>query len=123
MSTFKPTVLVLEDEPLIAMSIEDDLRAAGFVNATVGSCTDAHAWLDGNRPTVVIVDIELRDGPSHAIAERLVNERIPFVVHSGDVADALQGTPYEHGVWLSKPSLPEDLIAAIRQATSVPPRP
>lgn len=117
------TALVLEDEPLIAMSVEDDLRAAGFAIATVASCEDAHAWLDSNRPDVVVVDIALRDGPSHAVVERLVSNGIPFVVHSGDVADALVGTPFERGIWLSKPSLPEDLIASIEKATLVRPQP
>lgn len=117
------TALILEDEPLIAMSVEDDLRAAGFAIATVASCKDAHAWLDDNRPDVVIVDIELHDGPSHAVVERLVSDGIPFVVHSGDVADALVGTPFERGIWLSKPSLLEDLLASIRKATSDSPQP
>jgi DNA-binding response OmpR family regulator len=116
-------ILLLEDEPLIAMSIEDDLRSAGFTITTVGSCADAFTWLAGNRPDLVIVDIELRDGPSHTVVERLLQEDIPFVVHSGDVADALRGTQYEQRVWLSKPSMPDDLIAAARQATSVPQSP
>lgn len=120
MQTVKRTALILEDEPLIAMDLENSLRDVGFDVSIVGTCADATEWLEVCRPdiVIVIVDIELRDGSSHAVVEQLVEDGLPFIVHSGDVADALAGTPYEHGVWLSKPSMPEDLLAAIKQATS-----
>lgn len=118
MDNSKPRALILEDEPLIAMDLETTLSEAGFDVSTVGACSEASDWLDVWRPDIVIVDVELRDGPSHTIAQQLYDHGIPFVVHSGDVAGALSGTPYERGIWLSKPSMPENLLAAIRQATS-----
>lgn len=117
------TALLLEDEPLIAIDVEQNLRDAGFDVSIVATCADALEWLEVCRPDIVIVDIVLRDGPCHEVVEQLVNNDIPFVVHSGDVADAHVGTPFEHGVWLSKPSMPEGLVAAIRQATSAPQQP
>lgn len=112
------SALILEDEPLIAMDMETTLREAGFEVSTVGSCAEASEWLGVRRPDVVIVDIVLRDGPSGAVVEHIIADGIPFVVHSGDVKDALIGSPYEHGVWLGKPSRPDDLLTAIKQATS-----
>lgn len=112
------TVLLLEDEPLIAIDVEQTLRDAGFDVSVAATCADAAEWLEVCRPEVVIIDIVLRDGPCHQVAKQLVQDNIPFVVHSGDILDAHAGTPFEYGVWLSKPSMPGDLIAAIRQATS-----
>lgn len=112
------TTLVLEDEPLIAMDTETTLRQTGFGVSILGSCAEASEWLGVRRPDVVIVDIMLRDEPSGAVVEHIIANGIPFVVHSGDVAASLVGLPCEHGTWLGKPSGPDDLLAAFKQATS-----
>lgn len=119
----KQTVLVLEDEPLIAIDIETTLRDAGCDVSIVGSRIDALEWLEVCRPDVVIVDILLTDGPSNEVAEQLILDDIPFVVHSGDIADSFVGTAFGHGRWLSKPCMPEELISAVRQLLSDQPPP
>jgi DNA-binding response OmpR family regulator len=106
------TALLLEDEPLIAMSIEDELENAGFVVSTVMSARDAELWLDANRPDVVIVDIMLRDGTSAGVVTRLIALQIPFLVHSGDHPSTHKGTPFTHGVWINKPATTQDILAA-----------
>lgn len=113
-----PTALILEDEPLIAMDVEMTLREMGYDVSIVGECSEAMAWLKTGRPDIAIVDVMLRDGSCHAVVEQLGDEGVPFIVHSGDVADAHKGTPYERGVWLSKPSLREHFVTAIGQAMS-----
>lgn len=123
MDATKQTVLVLEDEPLIALDIETTLRDAGYDVAVVGSRIDAFAWLEVCRPDVVIADILLADGSSNEVAEQLILDDIPFVVHSGDIADSFVGTAFEHGRWLSKPCMPEELISAVRQLLSDQPPP
>lgn len=123
MDTKRRTALILEDEPLIAMDVEYSLREAGFDVAIVGSCAEAIEWLKVRKPDIVIADVVLRDGPCHAVVEQFVHKNIPFVVHSGDVAEELMGTPYEFGVWLSKRSKPADLIEALKEATSTLRRP
>lgn len=112
------TALILEDEPLIAMDVEMTLREMGYDVSVLGECAEAMAWLKTRRPDLAIVDVMLRDGPCHAVVEQLGNEGVPFIVHSGDVSDAHKGTPYERGVWLSKPSLREHFVTAISQALS-----
>ncbi|RYE67577.1 MAG: response regulator transcription factor [Oxalobacteraceae bacterium] len=83
---------------------------------TVATSADAHALLDESRPDIVIVDILLRDGPSDSVAARLVEQDIPFVVHSGDMASQFDGTPFAHGTWLPKPSGAQELNLAITAA-------
>lgn len=117
MAKTPPIALLLEDEPLIAIDLEISLASAGFEVTTAMSCFDAHAWLDDHRPDIVIVDIQLRDGPSDSVATRLVDLRIPFIVHSGDVLSQFDGTPFAHGIWLPKPSSEPELEAAIKSAT------
>jgi DNA-binding response OmpR family regulator len=106
--------LLLEDEPLIALGIEDELASAGFAVTSVESCKDADAWLDAHVPDIVVVDIVLRDGQSCGVVKRLVAARIPFVVHSGDHPSQHAGTPYEKGIWVSKPSASGELAEAAK---------
>lgn len=95
--------LLMEDEPLIALDVEATLANAGFDVTTVVSCSEALEWLDVCRPDIVIVDIILQDGPCHSVVARLVEDGIPFLVHSGDLPSMHAGTPLAAGTWLSKP--------------------
>jgi DNA-binding response OmpR family regulator len=106
--------LLLEDEPLIAMDMELILQREGFDVTTVVSCEEANNWLEVRRPDIVVVDILLRDGPSHNIAERLIEDAIPFIVYSGDPASLHAETAFAQGRWISKPSPPDELIGAVR---------
>lgn len=111
-----PTVLLLEDEPLIFMDIEAALKAEGFEVATVMSCLDANAWLDHCKPDLVVVDIELRDGTCTDVVIRLLKWHIPFVVHTGDHPSFYGGTPFAHGTWVGKPAATEELVQALKDA-------
>lgn len=104
--------LVMEDQALISMDLELTLGNAGFDVTCVISCQEATKWLENCRPDIVIVDVELRDGPSNKVVERLVEDGIPFIVHSGDDMNMHVGTPFAHGRWLGKPAAAEELIAA-----------
>lgn len=115
MSANAVLTLLLEDEPLIAMDIELTLRGAGFDVTTVVTCEEANNWLEICRPDIVIVDIELRDGPCHKIAEYLTEEKIPFIVHSGDHPSMHVDTPFAQGRWISKPAAADELIGAARE--------
>ncbi|MFW8642488.1 response regulator [Rhizobium beringeri] len=80
-----PTILILEDEPFIALDIETVLEEYGqrnFVTLSTGS--DAVSWLKENSPSVAIVDPRLSDGVCTAVARHLVNCDIPFIVYSGE---------------------------------------
>lgn len=115
MPTNAAVCLLLEDEPLISMDLEMTLGAAGFDVTSVMSCEEANDWLEICRPDVVVVDIELRDGRSDKVVERLLEGHIPFIVHSGDHPSMHVGTPFAHGRWVNKPAAPDELVAAARE--------
>ena len=114
MSTNAAVCLLLEDEPLIAMDLQLTLGNAGFAVTTVMSCAQAGDWLAICRPDIVVVDIELRDGRSDKVVERLVDDHIPFIVHSGDHPSMHVDTPFAHGRWVNKPASPDELVEAAR---------
>jgi two-component SAPR family response regulator len=113
--TLLPTVLLLEDEALIALDIQQTLLGAGAKDIVhLTSCSAATDWLGIYMPDLVILDIFLLDGESTDIASHLVEHGIPFVVHTA----RRKVTQESHqvllnGEWVCKPARPDELIRAI----------
>lgn len=81
----KKAFLIVEDEPMIAMLLEDILDAAGHdIVAVVDSNADARALLDKGGVDAAILDINLTDGESWPLAADLQRRNIPFLMASGD---------------------------------------
>lgn len=108
-------VLLVEDEPLIAMLYEDIVQGTRFEIIETLMCNqDALKALDADRPDVVIVDYNLTDGPCLPVARRLRDLHIPFIVATGygDNHDPELGSAR----WLVKPFKDEDVISALQEA-------
>ena len=92
------SVLVVEDEFLIALDLEMILRTHGHtVAGLVGSIEAALSLLEDGRPDVAVLDVSLRGKPVVPVARRLLVLHIPFVLASAyrtfdfDGAEALTG--------------------------------
>jgi DNA-binding NtrC family response regulator len=113
----RKSVLILEDEPFIALDLEEILSQAGLGDIQIfGSCGDAASWLQTNTPNIGILDPRLKDGFCNSIAKTLIDRHIPFVVYSGtlpDIDDAAEQI-FRQGTWLTKPSEPSAILSAIR---------
>lgn len=76
-------ILVVEDEPLIALDIAEALGAAGAICLTTNTLKEA---LDAvERPGIrgAIVDRSLKDGDTTSLCERLNELGIPFLIYTG----------------------------------------
>ncbi|MHB9436578.1 MULTISPECIES: response regulator [unclassified Mesorhizobium] len=115
------SVVVLEDEALIALDVEQSLCDAGFnVLAVLSSCSEALEWLQSNSPDVAVLDIELNDGNCDAVARLLYERNIPFVVHSGSAFDPRCYDPiFQKGTWVSKPAGEGDVTNAVAACASM----
>ncbi|TPK81008.1 response regulator [Mesorhizobium sp. B2-4-13] len=110
----RPTILVLEDEALIALDIEAVLIEAGFNVAMAVSCAEAEAALEQLHPDAVLLDVQLKDGACIAVAKKLVERTIPFVVHTAYLGPE-RDEVFAHGAAaIQKPSNPGELVAAVR---------
>lgn len=93
------SILVVEDQMLIALDLEQMLEQSGFsVVATAGSVAEALAALDSLSPDAAILDVNLGDGTSEAIAEALASRGIPFMFatgygESGGIPSRFEGVP------------------------------
>jgi DNA-binding response OmpR family regulator len=111
-----PTVLIAEDNPLIAASYENIVTDAGLsVGGSFLSCESAEEWLNAHNPDLAIIDIMLQDGNSAELAKKLCGREIPFLVITGcsveseDVDNVFKSAP-----WLEKPISSAALEFALR---------
>jgi DNA-binding response OmpR family regulator len=117
--TVARSVLIVEDEPLIAMMLEDFLDSLGHrVVATCDSVDDALGWADNGGFDIAIIDVRLRDGKSvWPVADRLAEKGTPFIVATGG---HVEPPPVQHAdaPVLSKPYTIDSIEPAIEQALS-----
>ena len=84
-------VLVVEDEPIVAMLIEDTLTDLGCVVADVASrFEDAMKMASELNFDVAILDVNLNGHQTYPLAQRLLDRRIPFAFATGYDPSGLQ---------------------------------
>ena len=106
-------ILVIEDEALVAMLVEDTLLDAGYeVIGPARSVNEAMALLAAERPSAVVLDLNLGGENSLSVADTLAARGIPFLVATGYGAAGLPASHREAPI-LPKPYDPEDLTAAL----------
>src|SRR6187402_3710494 len=78
------SVLVVEDEPLIAMMIEDFIDMLGYELAgSHDTVAEALIRVEQGGFDVAILDVNLRDGACWPVADAFKAKGIPFVLASG----------------------------------------
>ena len=82
------TILVVEDEPLIAMMLEDFLDSLGHqVCGICDSVADALAHAEQGGFDLAILDVNLKGENVWPVAEKLREKGVPFVIASGGHVD------------------------------------
>lgn len=112
-------VLVVEDEPLIAIEICDNLSEAGL--AVIGPATtvaEALQLIEGTGCDAAILDINLGTETAEPIALMLRGRHIPFVAVSGYTRDQSPQT-LQDVAHLSKPLEKRLLLAEVRRCLSI----
>jgi CheY-like chemotaxis protein len=106
-------VLVVEDEPIVAMLAEDLLDSIGcVVAATAASVADAQVAIEAGGFDVVMLDVNLDGEDGLALAPLLKAHRIPYLITSGYGGEAMARTHPDAPV-LAKPYGLADLEAAL----------
>ncbi len=97
------TILIVEDEPLIAMSLEDVLSDQGAIClGPVGSIDSALEIIAANRFDIALLDINLRGQKIDPVADRLAAAGIPFIFTTGHGEDGLPKS-HRHRPVIAKP--------------------
>jgi DNA-binding NtrC family response regulator len=79
------SILIVEDEPLIAMMLEDFLDALGHrVAASCDNVADALGHVTSGSFDIAIIDVRLKDGEQvWPVADALADAGLPFVLATG----------------------------------------
>jgi len=77
-------ILVVEDEPLVALDLRQILRAAGARVVSAGHVEAALFTTEHPELSAAVVDLHLRRGGNGAaVGRRLRQLRVPFVIYTG----------------------------------------
>jgi CheY-like chemotaxis protein len=113
------SVLIIEDEPLIAMQLEDLVTSLGHtVSGTAATRTQARAAVAEAMPGLVLADIQLADGSSglDAVDDILSAGSMPVIFITAYPERLLTGDRPEPTYLVTKPFQEATVRAAISQA-------
>lgn len=82
------TILVLEDEPIIAFALEDVLIDAGALPQFASSLAKAEALISRSLPDAAILDVNVHGEKSYGVARILRKQGVPFIFATGYGASA-----------------------------------
>ena len=111
-------VLVVEDEPLIAMMVEDYIDMLGHaVAGPADTAAEGMRLVEAGGIDAAICDVNLRDGPSWPVADALKAAGIPYLIATGG---HVEPPPAAHAdaPQLAKPFTLDGLEAALEKLTS-----
>ena len=120
---------MVEEGEVLIVSIDDDLREpfarlfgrAGFSTSTVTSGEDALSTALRERPSLVVLDLELPDMTGYEVCYELrdqVGEELPIIFVSGDrteTSDRVAGLLIGADDYLAKPVDADELLARARR--------
>ena len=111
-------LLVVEDDPHVAGSLERGLREEGFSVAVAGRLSAADEQLARGTPALVVLDLNLPDGDGRTWLRRVRREghRMPVVILSArdTLPERVAGLEEGADDYLTKPFAFAELLARIR---------
>lgn len=112
-------VLIIEDEPIIAMDLETLMESLGHkVTGIARTEREAIRLASAKRPGLVLADIQLADGSSgiDAVNQMLRNFEVPVVFITAFPERLLTGVKPEPAFLITKPFMPDMVKAIVSQA-------
>ncbi|MEE2793674.1 MAG: response regulator [Pseudomonadota bacterium] len=104
-------VLILEDEPFIAMDLAFAFQDEGIATVSAANCEQALEALQKEKIDGAVLDVNLGRGETcEAVATELRQRAIPFILNTGDldrVGEMLRGM---NAKIISKPSAADQVV-------------
>jgi DNA-binding response OmpR family regulator len=104
------SILIVEDETIIAMDITQAFEAAGAKLTMTNTLEHALILAEHDGLSGAILDHSLGDGNSSLLCARLTERGIPYLIYSGlpTITGACAGALH-----IGKPAAPGELVAAM----------
>lgn len=112
-------ILIIEDEPLIAMDIEQLVESLGHnVTGIARTHREAVSMFGKTHPRMILADIQLADGSSgiDAVNDILTTQSVPVIFITAFPERLLTGERPEPTFLVTKPFNPDMVKALISQA-------
>ncbi len=107
-------ILILEDEPFIAMDLQLAFEDAGANAVVTVSCDEAFDAMAKTDFEGAVLDVNLGQGETcEPIALELKKRGIPFLLHTGDLDRAGEALRDLEAPILAKPSGAEDVVSRL----------
>jgi DNA-binding response OmpR family regulator len=104
------TILIVEDEPLIALDLKATLEAAG-ASVTCCRADDAVRMVGAQTFSAAVLDARPGSSEHRPIARQLRDSRVPFLFYSTQAPEDVtteRGAPV-----VLKPGRPQEIVAAV----------
>jgi DNA-binding response OmpR family regulator len=105
------SILIIEDEALIALDLAQAFEKAGAEVTTTSTLHHAHLLVQHDGLSAAVVDHALGDGDTQSICRYLKERDVPFVTYTGFGGPDLDGACC--GVYVSKPKPPEYVVSVV----------
>jgi DNA-binding response OmpR family regulator len=106
------SILIAEDEPLIALDIAEAFKEAGAAIVVTSTVHHALVLVEHDDLSAAVLDHALHDGDSSPLCQRLNERKLPFVVYSG--LGKLHGACAK-GPHIKKPENPKVLVSMVER--------
>ena len=107
-------ILILEDEPFIAMDLQMAFEDAGFAAHTAIDCAEAFDIIAENDPMAAVLDVNLGQGQTcKEVALELQERAIPYALHTGDLDRAGEFIRGLGAPSIAKPRPAEDVVSFV----------
>ena len=110
-------ILIVEDEPKLAVLLADYLKVSGFEVFTLSDGMKVEAWVRENKPNLIILDIMLpgRDGIEICKNIRIFS-RVPIIMVTARIEeiDRLLGLELGADDYICKPFSPREVVARVK---------
>jgi len=113
----KPRILIVEDEPGIADTLQYALRTEGFEPHWCATGEDALANARATPPALVVLDVGLPDVSGFEVFRRLRETSdvpVVFLTARSDEIDRVVGLELGADDYVAKPFSPRELVARVR---------
>ena len=108
-------ILIVEDELLIVLSLENILSSNGYdVMGPFAGAASALRKLEDEIPAAAILDINIQDGTSFAVADALSEKGCPYLFLTGRDNTSLPPAYADHPI-LTKPAFPHQILAELQR--------
>lgn len=110
------TILVIEDETLIAIDLICALADADFQVVSAPTISAALQSIDNGPPDGAVLDAKLHGRWSEPVAKLLARLKVPYVIYSGTPWSEIEPWAASAASFVAKPRPTEDIVFAVQRA-------